>query len=1162
VLMEGEAGVGKSRLLGELCRLAEAAGVRVVEGTCLPLGEAAPYVPIVSVLRSLARAVPPAALPAILGPGRADLARLVPEFGERGAVMPPAAPAEDTTAQARLFELVAGALDRLARSAPLIVAIEDVHWADRSSRDLADFLIRGLRDQPILLIMTLRTDELDADDGLRAWVAEVVRLPRVERLDLGPLPREDVAALIETIIGREPSPDLVDRLTIRAVGNPFLVEELAEAATTEGAGSELPAHLRELLLARLAGLDDIAQSVLRAASAIGTRLDDELLADSVSLPAPNLMAALRAGLDRGVLVRPHGGGATGPGFAFRHALLRDAIYGELFPTERVRLHGAYAAALERRAERDPSTVPAAELAYHWDAAGQPDRALPAHLRAGREATRMFAFAEARRHYERALELWAVVDDAESVAGTTLTDLLERASDAAAFEGDYRAAVARIDQAIDKVDAATEPAQAGALREKQRWLLWEAGDSEAAAAAVHEALRLIPVDPPSGERARALAHAAGLEMMARRPRQALSGAREAIRVARAASALPEEALGLGIQGWAVATLGDVEAGVASFREGMRIAELIGSVDGLALGYTNLTSLLDRVGRTQEALAVALEGYAAVANSGLARTFGGYLLGHAARMHYHLGTWDQAGHLVDEGIALGPVPQARLFLLIQRARIAAARGRTEVAASAVAEATELESGLGTTEYAASLLEARVEVAAWAQRIADAREAIDDALRVPTAGRLPDPALAWVGAVGMRIEADAAEAGRARRDEVAVAAAEARAVALVDWLRGWLPAGDLVRQEAMARALEPRAAAIVALLEAEHARLIGRTDPVAWGVATDAWSAIGRPFPTSYARFRLGAALLSSGQRGPAREALVEAHDVAERLGALPLVADIERLARLARIDLAASETAHPPSGEGTGDASAEALGLTPREREVLRLVAAGWSNREIAESLAISRKTASVHVSNILGKLGVSGRVEAAVAAGSLGLGPPETADPAQEPGLSRRPAGRPVHQTFVFTDIVGATALTDVIGEAAWQELRRWHDTTLRRLFDQHTGREIDHAGDGFCVAFGTATDAVACAKAIQRTLGEHRRSTGFAPAVRIGIHSGDAQPDGSVLAGRAVHIAARVAAQADGGQILASEAVIQEARIPAGGRMTEVRLQGVSEPVAVAPLPW
>ncbi len=974
VVIAGEAGVGKSRLLGELYRLADGAGAKVVEGACLPLGESAPFVPIVSILRSLARVVPPGALPATLGPGRAELTRLVPEFAERSASVPQFASLEDPTAQVRLFELVVGALDRLARAVPVVVAIEDMHWADRSSRDLVDFLIRGLRDQRMLLVLTLRTDELAGDDDLRTWVAEVDRLPRVERLDLGPLPTRDVATLIEDVTGSEPSPDLAERLADRSGGNPFLVEELAEAVA-DGDGSALPGHLREILLARLAGLDQRTEAVLRAASAVGARLDDELLSDTIAIPGPELLAALRTALERGLLVRRDSENG-GPAYWFRHALLRDAIYGELFPGERVRLHAAYAAALERRAEQDPSAVAAAELAYHCDAAGQPARALPAHLHAGRDATRMFAFAEARRHYERALELWPRVADAEVVAGSGLTDVLERASDAAAYEGDYERALERVEQALRTVDPETAPAEAGALREKQRWLLWEAGDAEAAAAAVAEALRLIPEEPPSNARARVLAHAAGLEMMAGHPRQALAGAREAIRVARAASALPEEAIGLGVEGWAVATLGDVESGVASFREGMRIAEVLGSVDGLALGYTNLVSLLDRVGRTREALAVALEGYAAVARSGLARTFGGYLLAHAARMHFHLGTWDQAEHLVAEGLALGPVPRARLFLLVQRARIAAARGRSDAASAALGEAIELERTPGASEYAASLLEARVEVATWAGRIDDARAAIDDALRIPTVGRLPDPALAWVGALAMRIEADAAEEGRLRRDEVAVGRAEARAVAVVDWLRGWLPAGDLAHHEAMARAMEPRAAAIVALLEAEHARLTGRSDPVAWGAVAEAWGSVGRPLPTAYARSRVGAALLASGDRGPARDALVEAHAIAQGLGARPLAGDIERLARLARIDLATA--ASEQRGDDEAASTVAALGLTPRERDVLRLVAAGWTNQEIGDSLDISRKTASVHVSNILGKLGVTGRGEAAALAYRLGL----------------------------------------------------------------------------------------------------------------------------------------------------------------------------------------
>ncbi len=146
--------------------------------------------------------------------------------------------------------------------------------------------------------------------------------------------------------------------------------------------------------------------------------------------------------------------------------------------------------------------------------------------------------------------------------------------------------------------------------------------------------------------------------------------------------------------------------------------------------------------------------------------------------------------------------------------------------------------------------------------------------------------------------------------------------------------------------------------------------------------------------------------------------------------------------------------------------------------------------------------------------------------------ARPPGSSgdRGAAGR-VHRAFLFTDIVGSTALLEVIGDSAWRDLRRWHDATLRSLFARHGGEEVDHAGDGFFVAFGSASNAAGCAVAIQRALAEHRRTAGFAPVVRIGLHAGEAERDGTGYAGEAVHVAARIAGQAEGGQILASARV-------------------------------
>jgi DNA-binding CsgD family transcriptional regulator/tetratricopeptide (TPR) repeat protein len=992
VVLAGEAGVGKTRLLGRLIDQARMDGATVLDGACLPLGrDGAPYAPVVALLRSLRRAVQPGELIGLLGPGRGELARLVPELVDRAADLP-GAPV-DVASQARLFELVASTVERLARRSTVVLAVEDVQWIDRPSRDLLDFLVRGLRAERLLVVVTLRTDDPDADDATRRWLAELGRLPLVERLDLGPLSRAEVAVLVGRVLGHDAEPGLIDRIAARANGNAFLTEALAEAfAETTGRGAAgadtaMPERLRDLLLARLGGLDDTTTAVLRAASAAGRDVDDGLVADALSLPESTVHAAMRRAAAHGVLVRTTGDD-DGPGHAFRHGLLREAVYQELFPRERRRLHAAFASALAARATMSPQRVAPAELAIHWDAAAEPRRALAAHVRAGRAASRVYAFGEAHRHYERAFVLWDEVEaaergSAEDASEMALADLLEAAAEASAMDGDYLRAVDLIRIAMRAVDPRLEPARAGDLSERLRWFLWEAGDRPAAAAAVAEALRLIPASPPSTARARALAHAAGLEMLAGHPREALEGAEAALVVARAASGLPEEALALGVAGWATGMLGDVDQGVLRFREALRIAELLGSVEGLAIGYTNLVGLLDRAGRTSEALEAANEGYAAVERNGLVRTFGGYLLGHAARMLFHLGRWDEARASIARALADRPVPRAEAYVHIQRARLAAAAGDDETARDAIAAVAAIHERWGAGDQQAALVQATVERAVWAGDVPAARAAVDAVLGSAPAAELPDPALAWVVAYALRLEADVGEVARAAHEASALATALERGDRLATWFRRWLPGDD---QDAGISALAPgdaRAPAIVALCRAELDRLAGHPDPGAWAAVVSTWAALGRPLPEAYARYREGAALLATdGMRSVAREALLAGLAIAERLGAGPLARDVGSRLRLARLAIApdpadagdaARDGAMPDGREGHPD-------LTAREREVLRLVAAGWSNPEIAETLGISAKTASVHVSNILAKLGVANRVEAAVAAARLGYGP--------------------------------------------------------------------------------------------------------------------------------------------------------------------------------------
>jgi len=227
-----------------------------------------------------------------------------------------------------------------------------------------------------------------------------------------------------------------------------------------------------------------------------------------------------------------------------------------------------------------------------------------------------------------------------------------------------------------------------------------------------------------------------------------------------------------------------------------------------------------------------------------------------------------------------------------------------------------------------------------------------------------------------------------------------------------------------------------------------------------------------------------------------------------------------------------------------------------VSAGRTNGQIAAELFISPKTASVHVTHILGKLGVGNRVEAAMVAARLGFGP------ISEPGLvESSDAARRTTLAFLFTDIVRSTALLEAVGDEAWSDLRAWHDTMLRRLFETHGGVEVDHAGDGFFVVFPLAGAAVACAVAIQRALAEHRRTAGFAPAVRIGIHAGEAVRSGGGYTGRDVHLAARLLARAEAGQVVATVETLRTAGLPAGP-VESVELRGIAGPIEIAQVGW
>jgi DNA-binding CsgD family transcriptional regulator len=967
VIVGGEAGIGKSRLVAVVAETARTRGMSVLGGACLPTGSV-PYAPFVEAIRELVRSVDPARLPAILGPGRAEIERLLPEIGGRPTVFPAEATEDDRTGQGRLFEAILAVIERRAREAPVVVIVEDLQWADDGTRALIAFLSRTLRQAPALLLITIRTDTLEPTDPCARLVAELERDPWVERLELGPLGKADIARLLRRYgVGGVASGES-EAIADRTGGNPFFVEQLA--ATGAGAlDRHLPPQLRDVLTARLADQPDPTRRVLRAAAVAGRRVDDRMLAVVLGMPESDVADALRPAIAHGILGDAgHPDGRLG-GYAFRHVLLAEAASDELLHGERMRLHAAFGQELERRGEVGGVPITSSELAYHWVEAGDPARAIPALIRAGQAAEGVYAFVEAGRQYETALALWSMSDGADPAADRVT--LIQRAAECAVLTGHYARAVELGREAIvsaELEDVATGRSDAiriGLLHDRLRWFLWESGDRVAAEAAVAEALRLIPSEPPSAARARALGQAAGLRLLAGAAGDARHQATEAIAVARSAGALSEEAFGLGILGWAQAVTDDVEHGIATYREGLSIAERLGGVEGIALGHANLAALLDRVGRTEASLDAAHEGYEIARRLGVARTYGGGLLGHVAKALFDLGRWDEAAAAADEGLDLDPMGSAAIWLHVNRARVDTNQGRFDDAEEHLRQADELNAaGSGTDRYAAALASARVELASWQGQLDAVRRGAAAALATLDRSAPADPALAWLAWHALHAEAEAAVVARARHDPAAIGEVEAHVRPIADVLVGG--------QGRVPGSGDPRRTGLVGLCRGELARIRGASDPAAWDRTAEAWDAAGRPAPAAYARFRSAEARLAErGDRTAATTSLRAAFETSELLGAGPLRLEIERLARHARIELRAARSA------AEEDPGAD-LGLTDRETEVIRLVAAGRSNQQIADALFITRKTASVHVSNILAKLGVANRVEAAAVAQRLGL----------------------------------------------------------------------------------------------------------------------------------------------------------------------------------------
>lgn len=935
VLLGGEAGVGKSELLARFSEQAQAAGAQVLSGACIELVSGAiPYGPLIDALRRLVRERTEEKAQELAGPAWTELARLISDF--TGAE----APVGGQGSQLSVFGAVSRLLDHIGRTAPLVLIFEDVHWADPSTLDLIAYLTRMGSDERLLLICSHRSD-LDRGHPLRTLLAVPQFSRGVQRVSLSRFTTAEMRALITALAPGQAGPEQVARCAELADGNPYFAAQLVAAGHLADPEC-LPETVTDMMSARLDQLGAAAAKVVEVAAVAGRRVDDRLLGAVAELAGGTLDDALQECLDQRVLVEDRAEQA----YAFQHALLRATAYARLTQPRRRRLHEAVALALTADVAAQPRLVP--ELAYHWSAAGREPQALEWAVRAGDLAVRMRAFQEAESQYRRALELWRV-PDAAAVAGTPVVRVLAVAADAARWAGHVDQAVRWARQAISEAGDA-DGDRLGELYERLGSYQWEARAAAESASSYRAAERHLAGGPPSAVGSRVQAALATAAVREGRHSEGLVRARRAVELARAVGARAEEGRALNSEGLALTMLDETADGVAALRSALDIAIEVDHLEDMLRAYGNLGLCLEHAGLLTDSVEVLVEGLDKARDLGLLHTRqGGVLANNASATLTLLGRWDEAVALLDE---VRPEPPATetVYQQLNRAEIATARGRFAEAEGLLTEVRSRPNA--DPRFVGPLYVCLAELALWRDERGRAREAVEHGLEAINGCENALVRL-QLYATGLRVAADGhlcrtgPQEGRPALAEVAAQLAAAR-------------------QAAAGHTASPDVALLLGQCEAEHDRAAGAVAAGAWQRIAEGWAALDRPYPRAYALYRDAETEAAARHRG-AVTAARGAYTIAAELGAEPLLAQVRALAARHRLDLA--EQPAPPRPP---------LGLTEREFQVLQGVCAGRTNREIARTLVIAESTVSVHVTNLMRKLGARSRTEAAAVAQRAGI----------------------------------------------------------------------------------------------------------------------------------------------------------------------------------------
>jgi DNA-binding CsgD family transcriptional regulator len=914
VLVSGDAGIGKTRLIREATAQARASGFMTALGGCVQLGEVSvAYAPLVEALRDLRTQLGENAMNELLGPGLADIGALLGSGG--GAAAQSSGP---------IFEHVLGLLTRLALRQPVMLVLEDLHWADASTRDLVAFLARNLRDARVVLLLSYRADEMHRRHPVRAMLAGLERHQQVERVSLAGLRREDLVRLLSEIsAGTIPDED-VDELLIRSDGNPFYVEELVAAGDIR---TGLPETLADVILGRVSRLSEQTQAVLHDAAVLGYEVDDVLLEQVTGRP---VTAALREAVSDQLLV------IDGDSCRFRHALVREALYDDLLPGERERLHVATAQAIEAY-DRLDEHVRWALLAHHWDAAGMPVRAYGASLQAGREAERVHAFADAAAHYERALRLY----DRSPDPGIERSELLLRAANAVHASSMSPRAATLAEAALRELGEDAPPERRALVHERIGRFNWLLNRSEASHQAYERAAALLDGRPASWEQAYTLS-TLGQSLMLRNHYYAAEHVlQRAVAVAEKVGAHDVQGHALCSLGTSLVGLGQVDQGLAAIRHGQELTTRYGDAEESCRVFINLVHSLYSAARYDDAVGMGAEGVDYAVRAGYRRHSAPVIAGNQIMALLCSGRWDEA-----EAMRADPrVPPSDPYHDLRWLPLLLWRGRLDEARPLVDRLLRDTVDAQDVQFRGQAYLRAAELAILDRRLDEARTLIADTIDLarPTDDQYY---LAQAYGIGMTIEADRGSAAAADRLAAEALAWGAALPAQLPEVRAWL-----------------------AVVAAERARAHGEDGADEWAAVAETWDEVGQPYRSALARYRQADALLRSRSRDTASALLRHVLDVAVSLGAQPLETQVRALAQRARLELSVAARPRDPVA---------ALNLTPRELDVLTLLAQGRTNRQIGASLFISEKTASVHVTNLLRKLGVPNRIEAAAVGQRVGL----------------------------------------------------------------------------------------------------------------------------------------------------------------------------------------